>query len=338
MTPSSAVSEPIVDVTDLSVDFPAGDRAGALNVHTVLRGVSFRIDHGDRQALVGESGCGKTMTALALLDLLPTSARPRGTVRIEGRLLDQMTAIELQRVRGGIIGLAAQEPATALNPVLTVGSQLVETILSHRAMAHTEARRLATALLSRMRLEGVESIAAAYPHQLSGGQLQRVGLAFAVAGDPRLLVVDEPTSAVDPETRANIASTLLDEVEQSARALLVLGHDLELVRILTRRTLVMLAGEILEAGPTEGVLSRPRHPYTASLIDAERALKSAAGTAGQLASPTSPSGTAGCSFAHDCDLAEPVCQRQRPQLEATSSGWLVRCPFWQRCGGSDGTP
>ncbi|HET6290710.1 MAG TPA: ABC transporter ATP-binding protein [Amycolatopsis sp.] len=229
-----------------------------LGIGGLVRGVSFGIACGERVGLIGESGSGKSLTALSIMGLLPEELAASGSVKLDGRELLGAPEKELSRLRGNEMSMVFQEPMTALNPAMRVGAQVAEPLRIHRNVGkHSEA------LLASVGLPGVGR---AYPHQLSGGQRQRVVLAIALANDPKLLICDEPTTALDVTVQAQILDLILDGVRESA--LLFITHDLAVVASVCERVLVMLDGEIVEAGTTRDVLTAPQHDYTKKLLAA----------------------------------------------------------------------
>ncbi len=260
---------PLLAVADLSVTF-AG-RGGAGPVEAVKR-VSFTLDRGETLALVGESGSGKSVTALSVLQLLPYPAASHGvgsSVRFAGEELVGAAPEALRRVRGNRIAIIFQEPMTSLNPLHTLEKQIAETLLIHRHMAAAAARSRTIELLRLVGLADAESRLGAYPHQLSGGQRQRVMIAMAIANEPDILIADEPTTALDVTIQAHILELLKELRDRFGMALLLITHDLTIVRRMADRVCVMTAGEIVEAGPAAGVFANPRHPYTQRLLAAE---------------------------------------------------------------------
>jgi len=256
-------TEPLIQLEGLAVGFPASDGVWR---HAV-DGVTLTIGAGERVGLVGESGSGKSLTALACLGLVPEPGRVTGgSVFVNGAEVSSMTGDDLNRLRGREIGIILQEPAEALNPVYTVGFQVTEAVAFHREIRRREARREALSLLSDAALEAPEEIARAYPHELSGGQAQRVMLALALAGRPRLLVADEPTSALDLLTQAQVLELLDRLVDEADMGLLLISHDLVVVEGVVERVAVMNRGRIVEEGPIDAVFSSPRHPYTRTLL------------------------------------------------------------------------
>ena len=316
---------PLLEVRDLEVGFPvAGGR-----LLRVVRGVSLTVAKGEMVALVGESGSGKSLTALATLGLLPTPVRIlAGQILLAGRDLVGLPERELRAVRGGRIGFVFQEPASALNPVLTVGAQLVETLRAHHELSRAAARARAAALLERLALPDPERRLRDYPHQLSGGQLQRVALALALAGEPDLLIADEPTTALDVTLQAEILDLLGDLRDELGLGVLLISHDLAVVAGTCDRMAVMYGGEIVESGPVQALFGQPLHPYTRGLLAASPRLGqpaprgSAPAIPGQV--PSAAALPAGCPF-------HPRCAERLEECAANRPGWLdlgdrgVRC-------------
>ncbi|HKN53184.1 MAG TPA: ABC transporter ATP-binding protein [Amycolatopsis sp.] len=234
-------------------------RVAGLRVNSLVRDVSFEIGAGERVGLIGESGSGKSVTALSIMGLLPEELRATGSVRLNGRELLGAPERELSRLRGSELAMVFQEPMTALNPAMRVGRQVTEPLRIHRRN-----RRSAEELLDAVGLPGT---ARAYPHQLSGGQRQRVVLAMALANNPPLLICDEPTTALDVTVQSQILALLQNALSRES-ALLFITHDLAVVAEMCERVLVMLDGEIVEAGTTREVLTAPKHAYTRKLLDA----------------------------------------------------------------------
>ncbi len=234
-----------------------------LGIGDLVRGVSFDIARGERVGLIGESGSGKSLTALSIMGLLPDELAASGSVKLEGRELLTASEKELSRLRGNELSMVFQEPMTALNPAMRVGAQVAEPMRIHRDRGNHRAS--AEALLDSVGLPGTFR---AYPHQLSGGQRQRVVLAIALANDPKLLICDEPTTALDVTVQAQILELILDGVRERESALLFITHDLAVVASVCERVLVMLDGEIVEAGTTRDVLTAPKHEYTRKLLAA----------------------------------------------------------------------
>jgi microcin C transport system ATP-binding protein len=257
------VGTPLLALKDLSVSF---------GEHRVVNKVNLHINAGERLALVGESGSGKTVTALSILRLLPHT-RLQGSIVFQGQDLLQKSDADIRRIRGADIAVIFQEPMSALNPLYTIGNQIVETLVLHEGLPQAAARKKTIELLARTGLREPERRIDTYPHQLSGGQLQRAAIAMALACRPRLLIADEPTTALDTTIRARIIKLLLDLQQESARsdgrgmAILLITHDLHLVRRFAQRVAVMEQGNLVETAATEALFLRPRHPYTIKLVN-----------------------------------------------------------------------
>jgi microcin C transport system ATP-binding protein len=262
-------TSPLLEVRNLSVTFAGRGRAPAVEA---VRGVSLSLDRGQTLALVGESGSGKSVTALSVLQLLPYPLAlhgPESSIRFAGEELIGALPEQLRRVRGDRIAMVFQEPMTSLNPLHTIERQIGEILLIHRRMAAAAARARILELLRMVQLPDAEARLGAYPHQLSGGQRQRVMIAMAIANEPDILIADEPTTALDVTIQAHILGLLRALRQQLGMALLLITHDLTIVRKMAERVAVMTRGEIVETGPTEAVFDRPRHPYTKRLLAAE---------------------------------------------------------------------
>jgi oligopeptide/dipeptide ABC transporter ATP-binding protein len=308
-------ASPLLSVRALTITVP-----GATGEETaVVDGVSFDVAPGEIVALVGESGCGKSLTGLALLDLVPPPVRiASGEVVFEGREVRGLPPREKERVRGGGIGLVFQEPGSALDPVRTIGSELVGVLRRHRGLSRAEARREAVRWLSRVALPDPERQMGALPRAMSGGMRQRAMLALALAGGPRLLVADEPTTALDVTIQAQILALLLTLRRELSLAILLVTHDLGVVAESADRALVMYAGEIVESAPVADLFDRPAHPYTRGLL----ASRPAAGEAGRGRRLPALAGTVpepgrrprGCAFEPRCPEAFGRCRAARPTL------------------------
>ncbi|HJZ13906.1 MAG TPA: ABC transporter ATP-binding protein [Stellaceae bacterium] len=260
---------PLLEIRNLSVTFIG--RGGANPVEAV-KNVSFPLDRGETLALVGESGSGKSVTALSILQLLPYPVAVHGTessVRFDGEELVGAPPERLRRVRGNRIAMVFQEPMTSLNPLHTLERQIAETLLIHKHMNAAAARERTLELLRLVGLPDAESRLGAYPHQLSGGQRQRVMIAMAIANEPDILIADEPTTALDVTIQAHILQLLKDLRDRFGMALLLITHDLTIVRKMADQVCIMTSGEIVEAGPTAGIFAHPHHPYTRRLLAAE---------------------------------------------------------------------
>jgi oligopeptide/dipeptide ABC transporter ATP-binding protein len=296
----------------------------AVRDKTVLHGIDFSVERGETVGLVGESGSGKSMTALAIIRLLPESARASGTLRFEG--LDLLAAGEaaLCAYRGADVGMVFQEPMTALNPLMRVRHQVTEPLLIHRDTGRAAAQEQSSRLLQRVGIATPD----AYPHQLSGGQRQRVLIAAALICSPKLLIADEPTTALDVIMQQRTLDLLAELVAERHMALLLISHDLAVVGRAATRVLVMYAGRVVEEGETETVFGRMAHPYTRALFAASPHL--AAGTPAPIPGRMPEPGNLppGCAFAPRCPRAQNDCRAQVPPL-AGEAGHRTACfhPF-----------
>jgi peptide/nickel transport system ATP-binding protein len=326
---------PLLQVTDLEVTLPTAQ--GRL---AALRGVSFALDRGCTLGLVGESGCGKSLTALALMGLLPDGAQVSGSIAFDGLELTALDDAAMGALRGDRLGMVFQEPMTALNPVHRVGAQIAESLRLRKALDTTAARAEALRLLERVQLPQARARLDAYPHQLSGGQRQRVVIAIALACGPDLLIADEPTTALDATVQREVLD-LLDELRRdSAMALLLISHNLDVMAARVQRLAVMYGGRIVESGPTQDVFAAPAHPYTRGLFAARPRLglgsrDRAAGRRGgrRLSTirgrvPALHEMPAGCAFADRCELAIDACRAAPPPEQAVDATHAVRCIRW----------
>jgi peptide/nickel transport system ATP-binding protein len=294
----------------------------------VLRGVSFDLDRGQTLGLIGESGCGKSMTALALIGLQPESATLRGEIHFDGQNLSQADELQWCRLRGAKIGMIFQEPMSALNPLHPVGRQIGESLRLHRGLSAAAARAEALRLLERVQLTQAARRLDTYPHQLSGGQRQRVVIAIALACRPALLIADEPTTALDATVQREVLDLLGSLVHDDGMALLLVSHDLAMVADRVERLMVMYAGKVVEQGPARAVFAQPAHPYSSGLLAARPRLGLARGT--RL--PTIPGRVpelhempVGCAFAERCPRADDACRAAPPEQTALAPGRCVRC-------------
>jgi peptide/nickel transport system ATP-binding protein len=314
---------PLLQVTDLRVRLIT-QRGPA----DAVRGVSFALESGETLGLIGESGCGKSITALALLGLPPERAVVSGSIRFDGEELVGRSEVELCRLRGNRIGIVFQEPMTALNPLHTIGHQVAEPLRLHQGLSVQDGRKQAIALLDRVGLPDAARRVDAYPHQLSGGQRQRVTIAMALACGPDLLIADEPTTALDVTIQGQILDLIADLVAERGMALLLISHDLGVIAENVARMLVMYGGSVVESGPTGEVFARMAHPYTQGLFAARPKLGAAPGTRLTTIAGTVPELAdlpSGCPFTDRCRLAVPACRETVPPPVAIGPGHEARC-------------
>jgi peptide/nickel transport system ATP-binding protein len=317
------VTGSLLSVRDLTVRFRTED--GPV---LAVDAASFDVDEREVLALVGESGCGKSVTAMALTGLLPANATLDGSVVFDGNSLLGLSESGLRDVRGRDIAYVFQEPMTSLNPVLTVGRQIGEVLRRHQHMRGAAATRRAVELLDLVGIPLPARRVKEYPHQLSGGMRQRVMIAMAVACRPRLLVADEPTTALDVTIQAGILDVLRSLRAEIGMAVLLITHDLGVVADIADRVVVMYAGRTIEEARVESLFAQPSHPYTRGLLDAvpnparhaDGGLREIPGRVPMLAS--SPDA---CTFADRCGRADDVCRRHRPTMEPGPAGHPVRC-------------
>jgi oligopeptide/dipeptide ABC transporter ATP-binding protein len=329
------VREPLLDVRDLEVRFWTGRGI----IHAV-NGVSFDIAPGETLGIVGESGCGKSVTSLALLGILPRAGRvTSGSARFEDRDLIGLSDGELRAIRGKDVAMIFQDPMTSLNPVLTIGRQIREALETHFDMEKDEAERRAGELLDRVGIPSANTRLRDYPHQFSGGMRQRAMIAMALACEPKLLIADEPTTALDVTIQAQILNLLRELVAERNAALILITHDLGVVAGMCERVNVMYAGMFMETGMAEQVFARPRHPYTLGLLQSvprldaarKRALQPIEGNPRDMLSPPRF-----CPFAPRCRYEVEASRQEVPPLEEIEPGHKVACfnpvpvEEWQR--------
>jgi peptide/nickel transport system ATP-binding protein len=321
----NAADEPLLRVADLRVTLRT-----ARGPADAVRGVGFELRRGETLGLVGESGCGKSVTALALMGLLPETARVAGSVRFAGRELVGLPDEALCALRGDRIGMVFQEPMTSLNPLHTVGRQVAEPLRLHRGLDAAAARAQALRLLDRVGLPDAARRLDAYPHQLSGGQRQRVTIAMALACGPDLLIADEPTTALDVTIQGQILDLIADLVDERGMALILISHDLGVIAENVDRMMVMYGGTVVEHGPTRAVFERRAHPYTQGLFGARPRLGGGGGGGARLATipgtvPDLADLPSGCPFAGRCAKAIPACEATLPADVAVGAGHAARC-------------
>ena len=317
---------PLLEIRNLTLDFVTGE--------TSLRavdGVSLTVGTGETLCLAGESGCGKSVTALSIARLVPTppARYAGGEILLDGHDVLRMTPAALRRIRGGVVSYVFQEPGVSLNPVFRVGSQIKESLKLHRPDQATDAE--VVRLLQLVKIPAPEARRRDYPWQMSGGMQQRVMLAMALASEPKLLVADEPTTALDVTIQAQILELLRDLQQRLGMAILLITHNLGIVGDMADRVAVMYAGQIVERAPAAQLLRRPWHPYTRALI---HSVPKPGGGATRLATipgavPRHGDFPPGCRFAPRCPIAKPECSRAIPELVEVEPQRWVRCPYWK---------
>jgi peptide/nickel transport system ATP-binding protein len=312
------VTEPVLlSVEGVAVDLPTPRG----NLRAVDQ-VDLKVGAGQTLGIVGESGCGKTMLSRAILQLLPRKAKLSGRVMFDGQDLAQLAPERLRKLRGRSLAVVFQDPMTSLNPVLTIGTQLIETLQEHLEMDVSTARKRSVELLAAVGIPAPEQRLMQYPHQLSGGMRQRVAIAIALSCEPKLLIADEPTTALDVTIQAQILDLLAREQRRRHMAMIIITHDLGVVAGRTDEVAVMYAGRVVERAPTPALFKKMRMPYTEALLAAIPKLDAAPHTvlpaiSGRPPDPTRP--IKGCSFSPRCRYAAGDCHREKPALAAAES-------------------
>ena len=313
----------LLDVKKLAVSFATDD--GTVQA---VDGIDIALGRGRTLGLVGESGCGKSVTSLAIMGLLPPeNSRVSGEVHFQGRDLLALDAPALRDLRGAQLAMIFQEPMTSLNPSFTVGNQIVEAIRRHRDMGAAEARALAIDMLKLVRIPSPERRIDDYPHKLSGGMRQRAMIAMALACEPRLLIADEPTTALDVTIQAQILALMRGLQQETGAAIILITHDLGVVAEVADEVLVMYAGRVVERAPVQTLFEAPQHPYTIGLLGSiprlDGQLDRLASIEGQVPSPLRR--PAGCSFAERCPFADAHCHAQAPALQQVGTDHFSAC-------------
>ncbi len=327
------MTAPLLEVRDLRVEFPT--RHGVLRA---LDGVSFDVAPGEILGLVGESGAGKSVAGAAIIGLLEPPGRiGGGQVLLEGERIDTLPREAMRRVRGRRIGAIFQDPLTSLNPLLTVGRQLVETLRIHLPLDAAQARERAIELLMQTGVPAPQARLAQYPHELSGGLRQRVVIALALAGEPRLVIADEPTTALDVAVQAQVIRLLRGVTLSRGASVVLISHDMGVIAEACDRVAVMYAGRLVEIGPVDEIVRRPAHPYTAGLMAAVPSLHDGGGRLAQIpgALPRLDEIPPGCAFHPRCPKASPKCADERPELALVQR---TRAACWWPIIDMPGTP
>ncbi len=316
----------LLEIKNLKMDF--GKNAEAVRA---IDDVSLTINAGETVCLVGESGCGKTVTALSIGRLVPTPPANYvgGEIRLEGREVLKLSRRELCEIRGGVVSYVFQEPGASLNPVFRIGNQIRESLKLHRPEKATNEEVIR--LLKLVGIPAPESRIRNYPFEMSGGMQQRVMIAMALASEPKLLVADEPTTALDVTIQAQILDLLRDLKRSLKMAILLITHNLGIVGDMADRVAVMYAGQIVELAPAQELLRRPLHPYTRALMNSVPKLRGGARRLSAIPGNVPRLGDfpPGCRFAPRCPMARPECSQKIPELVEVEPGRFVRCPYWQ---------
>jgi len=318
----------LLEIENLSVHFHTPE-----GIARAVDGVSFHLDTGETIGLVGESGCGKSVTSLSILGLIPSPPGKieGGGIRFEGQDMLELDKQQLRKIRGHQISMIFQEPMTSLNPVLPIGRQVAEPLMVHQGLGKTAALEKAARWLDRVKIPAAAKRLNDYPHQLSGGMRQRVMIAMAMVCGPKLLIADEPTTALDVTIQAQILSLMLRLKEELAMSLLLITHDLGVVAQMAARVVVMYAGEIVEEAGVADTFDRPFHPYTQGLLKSIPRIGDPAGGRKQRLNeipgivPVLTELVTGCRFADRCPHAFEICRQTHPQLESVGEKHLARC-------------
>lgn len=295
-------------------------------VVSVVDGVDFSIRAGETLGVVGESGCGKSVTSLSIMRLLPPNGNSEGTIRFNGKNVLELSEKEMQSVRGNEVAMIFQEPMTSLNPLHTVGKQIEEAVILHTKVSRQQAKERAIAMLKAVGMPRAEEIYGEFPHQLSGGMRQRVMIAMAMSCDPKLIIADEPTTALDVTIQAQILDLMRDLKEKTGTSIMLITHDLGVVAEMCDRVIVMYAGQVVEETDVETLFESPKHPYTIGLMnsipdleDEREYLETIPGSV-----PLAHQMPKGCRFAPRCSKAMPVCEEKSPEL-LQLEGHKCRC-------------
>jgi peptide/nickel transport system ATP-binding protein len=318
---------PILEVEDLKISVHSDGKQ-----ITLINGVSFQVHKGETVGIVGESGCGKSITSLSIMGLLPPNAKvSNGSIHLNARNLVELPKKAVRKVRGKEVAMIFQEPMTSLNPVYTVGFQLIEMIRTHMDMSKAEARSHAINMLELVGIPRANEIVDEYPHQLSGGMRQRVMIAMAISCNPELLIADEPTTALDVTIQAQILDLMRDLQKRREMSIMMITHDLGVVAEMCDRVVVMYAGQVVEQAEIEELFENPKHPYTkgllASIPNIEEDKEYLSSIPGTVPSPADmPSG---CRFAERCPSAYDKCFAEAPPLFSTENETQARCWLYE---------
>jgi oligopeptide/dipeptide ABC transporter ATP-binding protein len=318
------MTQPLLEVKNLKVSF-----AGKKKTTNIVAGLSFNVEKGKTLCIVGESGCGKSMTSLSVMGLLPKTGEIEGEILLKGDNLTEKSMKQMSKIRGNQISMIFQEPMTSLNPVQTVGKQIAETIILHQKVSKKEARQKAIEMLQLVGIPSPDKRIDAYPHELSGGMRQRVMIAIALSCNPELLIADEPTTALDVTIQAQILDLMKNLQKELDMGIIMITHDLAVVSEMADTVLVMYAGKAVEYGSRTSIFNNPLHPYTQGLmkcipdVDAKEDVEELFVIKGSVPSPDAM--PAGCRFADRCPYVQDICRAQSLDLEQVDSQHTVSC-------------
>ncbi|MFE1630142.1 ABC transporter ATP-binding protein [Brevibacillus reuszeri] len=320
------MADTLLAIRELDVAFTIGKMQ-----YPALRQLSFQVKEKERVGIVGESGCGKSLTSLSVMGLLPESATiTRGEISVAGKTLSTEREQEWNSIRGRQVAMIFQDPMSALNPLMPVGKQIAEMAMTHFSISKKEAKELALDMMARVGLSRIHQLYGEYPHRLSGGMMQRIMIGMALICKPKLLIADEPTTALDVTIQAQILDLLREMNRSTDTAMLFISHDLGVIREVCERVIVMYAGYMVEDAPVREILEHPKHPYTAALLQALPSVEKR----GQLlytipgrVPPLTERGD-GCPFAGRCPRASTICHTKIPELETSGNSHRVRCHLY----------
>jgi peptide/nickel transport system ATP-binding protein len=313
----------LLEVRDLEVKFAL--RSGDI---TAIDNVSFTLDQGERLGIVGESGAGKSVTGFSIINLL---SKPgfisRGSIHFEGNRISDFSDSQMRKIRGNRISMIFQDPMMTLNPVFTIGFQMIETLQAHQNISKSDARAIALEKLKKVQIPSPEERLDQYPHELSGGMRQRIIIAISLLSDPAIIIADEPTTALDVTIQAEIMDLLLVLCDNEILILILITHDLGVVAQVTETIAVMYAGKIIESGPTDIVVNNPVHPYTIGLIGSIPGSTAPGEALRQIPGmmPTLTNIPPGCAFNPRCELRKTICTRETPILEKKQNNIMAAC-------------
>ncbi|MFM9279714.1 ABC transporter ATP-binding protein [Paenibacillus jiagnxiensis] len=318
----------LLEVTGLRTEFKTA--AGLIRA---VDGVDLAVDKGETLGIVGESGCGKSITSLSIMQLLPKGLGKvaAGEIRLEGENMLAFSERKMRQIRGNRIAMIFQEPMTSLNPVFRVGKQIAEAVRYHQGVSRKEAMSRAVEMLTKVGIPRPEKVAVSYPHELSGGMRQRVMIAMAMVCNPKLLIADEPTTALDVTIQAQILDLMRELQRTEGTSILMITHDLGVVAEMCDRVVIMYAGQVVEETDVKTLFKNPKHPYTKSLLASLPQLNSEqdrlASIPGQVPNPLEM--PEGCRFAPRCQFAQDICRANAPELEEVEAGHKCRCLLQQ---------